>query len=401
MRILYFYFGFDVGKDIKNALGENRTRILPSGEVRSIHWTTSATYILYQKQEKYQYHIWDVGKNADRTEDKVNDKDNKYIFDDDENDALEIAEYLERELDDMDAREKSRISRRDSKTRNSAVSTEKKDRNKEVRFKSGVGRGRAAGRPKIKVKPPEAKGRKLKKPKFILLYEKNKLKVLWSALGVLIVILLVALIVTSINKSDDAEKNSDKKTNLAEEHTTEGATDETTASNPEDENMFIAEPADSPYNKVCESFLKNTYVQWNDEALSQICDNTQNLAKDNYIYLNKYIEDIHDVNCYVGYETEDGKILVFVTYNMKFTNISTSAPAMEAVVMVKAQEGEGYLIHNFEVGDEMDLYTSNVQNNQNYLDLCSNINTQLSVALENDADLKKVYDVLNGAGGSQ
>ncbi len=66
--------------------------------------------------------------------------------------------------------------------------------------------------------------------------------------------------------------------------------------------------------------------------------------------------------------------------------------------MVKAQEGEGYLIHNFEVGDEMDLYTSNVQNNQNYLDLCSNINTQLSVALENDADLKKVYDVLNGAG---
>ncbi len=378
MRILYFYFGFDVEKDIKNALGENRTRILPSGEVRSIHWTTSATYILYQKQEKYQYHIWDVGKNADRTEDKVNDKDNKYIFDDDENDALEIAEYLERELDDMDAREKSRISRRDNKTRNSAVSTEKKDRNKEARFKSGVGRGRAAGRPKIKVKPPEAKGRKLK----------NKLKVLWSALGVLIVILLVALIVTNINKSDDAEKNSDKKTNLAEEHTTEGATDETTASNPEDENMFIAEPADSPYNKVCESFLKNTYVQWNDEALSQICDNTQNLAKDNYIYLNKYIEDIHDVNCYV-------------TSNMKFTNISTSAPAMEAVVMVKAQEGEGYLIHNFEVGDEMDLYTSNVQNNQNYLDLCSNINTQLSVALENDADLKKVYDVLNGAGGSQ
>lgn len=109
MRILYFYFGFDVEKDIKNALGENRTRILPSGEVRSIHWTTSATYILYQKQEKYQYHIWDVGKNADRTEDKVNDKDNKYIFDDDENDALEIAEYLERELDDMDARKKAEL----------------------------------------------------------------------------------------------------------------------------------------------------------------------------------------------------------------------------------------------------------------------------------------------------
>lgn len=86
---------------------------------------------------------------------------------------------------------------------------------------------------------------------------------------------------------------------------------------------------------------------------------------------------------------------------MKFANISTSAPAMEAVVMVKSPEGDSYLIHNFEVGDKMDLYTSNVQNNQNYLALCSNINTQLSAALERDPDLKKVYDILNDLGGQQ
>lgn len=54
MDIVYcaFYFGFAVKKGIENALGENRTRILPSGEVRSIHWTTSATYILYLKTRK-------------------------------------------------------------------------------------------------------------------------------------------------------------------------------------------------------------------------------------------------------------------------------------------------------------------------------------------------------------
>lgn len=57
-----------------------------------------------------------------------------------------------------------------------------------------------------------------------------------------------------------------------------------------DENAFIAEPKDSPVNQVCESFLKNTYVQWNYEELLRICDNTQNLSKDNYTYLNKYIE---------------------------------------------------------------------------------------------------------------
>ena len=45
----------------------------------------------------------------------MNDKDNKYIFDDEENDELEIAEYLERELDNMEAREKRRSTGRKSK----------------------------------------------------------------------------------------------------------------------------------------------------------------------------------------------------------------------------------------------------------------------------------------------
>lgn len=347
----------------------------------------------------------------------MNDKDNIYIFDDDENDNLEIAEYLERELEDMDEREKNRIRRRERKPKGSLSSTEKKPERSHVfvekkdRSRSRQEeRGRASRRtsaPEVfkstKEKNKDKKKREIKKPKILLYYESHKLKVLWCTLGVLVVALLAALITTNISKSSGSKNDSEKIKNMAEKQTADEAKEETTeeitTEPPADENTFEAEPADSPYIQVCESFLKNTYVQWNDEALSQICDNTQNLSKDNYTYLNKYIEDIQNVNCYVGYETEDGKILVFVTYDMKFANISTGAPAMEAVVMVRSQDGNGYLIHNFEVGDEMDLYTSNVQNNQNYLDLCSNINTQLSVALESDADLKKVYDVLNGIGG--
>lgn len=325
----------------------------------------------------------------------MNDKDNKYIFDDDENDALEIAEYLERELDDMDAREKNRIRRNSRKARTRNATENKTERNiRQFKSKSDRTENSFEAHKSVKEKKKAKSGKSsVKKPKILLYYENNKLKVLWSALGVLIVILIAALITTNISKEDN-KKDTPKAPVISEEQTTEEATEQDTTN----ENQFVAEPEDSPYNKVCESFLKNTYVQWNDEELSQICDNTQNLSKDNYTYLNKYIENIENINCYVGYETEDGKILIFVTYNMKFANISTPAPAMEAVVMVKASEGEGYLIHNFEVGDELDLYTSNVQNNQNYLDLRSNINTQLSTALESDADLKKLYDVLKGAG---
>lgn len=329
-------------------------------------------------------------KCADRSEDKVNDKENKYIFDDDENDDFEIAEYLERELDDMETREINRTRKKgkesklpkasdDIMTNEQSYISKSSDKSAETNNKSGRNTSQT------------------KKTKFVLYYENSKLKVLWCMLGVLIVILLVALIVTNIGKSSDSKENKNETKNVSQEPTTEEtATEEATT-----ENAFLAEPADSPYIQVCTTFLKSTYVEWNDETLSQICDNTQNLSKDNYSYLNKYIEDIENVNCYVGYETEDGKVLVFVTYNMKFANISTTAPAMEAVVLVKAQEGDVYFIHNFEVGDEVDLYTSNVQNNQNYLDLCSNINAQLDAALESDADLKKVYEALKNAGGQQ
>lgn len=325
-------------------------------------------------------------KYADRSEDKVNDKDNKYIFDDDENDDFEIAEYLERELDDMEKRDRS-TSKKQVKVRKPSKMP------KDIAFDS-TRSDRMNNSPDSHKKTTESISKK-KKPEFILFYEKNKLKVLWSTLGVLIIVLLAALIVTNIGKSDDNKGKQTEVKNDPEETVTEEPTTE-----PETvENVFAEEPADSPYIQVCTTFLKSTYVEWNDETLAQICDNTQNLSKDNYTYLNKYIEDIENVNCYVGYETEDGKILIFVTYNMKFANISTSAPAMEAVVLVKEQNGDGYLIHNFEVGDEMDLYTSNIQNNQNYLDLCSRINEQLDVALESDADLKKVYDALKNAGG--
>lgn len=330
----------------------------------------------------------------------MNDKDNKYIFDDEENDDLEIAEYLERELNNMDAREKNRIRNHGKRTRlnrvsedieDSEVDNEKQSEKRQLRLKTSSEANK-------KSKEKKAGTRNIKKPKFLLYYDNNKLKVLWCTFGVLVVILLAALIVTNVRKSSDDDDSSKEIKKTAEVQNTEETTDEAATNDQADENAFLAEPADSPYNQVCEAFLRNTYVQWNDEALLQICDNTQNLQKDYYTFYNKYIDDIENVNCYVGYETEDGKLLILVTYNMKFVNISTSAPDMIAVVLVKTQDGEGYLIHNLEVEDEMNFYTSGIQNNQNYLDLCSNVRTQLDVALDSDEDLKKVYDIIKGMG---
>lgn len=272
-------------------------------------------------------------------------------FDEDINGGSEIEEYLERDLDVI------------TKARQKVNESKEKKNKKDMQPTSG--------------------GEK-KDNSVIKFYRDNKLKCLWSALGVLVVILIIALIVTNIGGSEDS-----KDTEVTENETGNKEEEVTTGGN---ESSFIAEPVDSVYNKVIEAFLKNSYVSWNEEELKKVCDSIAYFNADGYKFLNKYIEDIEDVYCYVGDYLDDGKELIYVTYNIKFQNIETTLPTMEAFLLVKAEEN--YMIHNFELAEELDVYTNPVKDNQNYIDLRSGIEEQCSQALANDADLKKIYDAL-------
>lgn len=276
----------------------------------------------------------------------MDNQNRNYTFDEDSNEDNEIVEYLERDL----------------------------------------------GEDMASQKQPEKKRRKSINNKALKFYEQNKMKVLWSALGVLVVILIIALIVTNTGRGDTSEKPSEPG-NKAEEASKD---ESTTKDGTDKESEFLAEPSDSAYNSLFEKFFRNTYVEWNETAVAECYESMQNVADTNYTYLNKYIEAVQDIVCYVGYETEDGKKLVYVTYNMKFKNIETLAPMMEAYMLVET-DGQ-YKIHNFQVGEELDLYTNAVQDNPNYQQLKSNINNQRDTALESDADLKKVYSALQEMG---
>lgn len=280
----------------------------------------------------------------------ANDEDKKYIFEDD-NDDNDIMEYLERDLEVPSRRVKSRVSARTGGTRVSAA--------------RGVSGENA--------------------------YEKNKVLILWGALGVLIIILMIALILTNVNTD-----KSQNETDTGEQITTGEALEEPTT---EDEDVLLAEPVDSEYNVLFEKYYYNSFVEWDEAVLSECYDNMQNVSEENYTYLNKYIEKIQDIICYVGYETDDGKELVYVTYNMKFKNIETTAPAMDTFLLVKTENG--YRLHNFDVGEELEVYTNKIKENKQFLELKSNINNQLGIALESNADLKKVYNALKNVSSGE
>ena len=278
----------------------------------------------------------------------MSDKDKNYILDEETEDN-DIVEYLERDLEGYERAVKAEENRR--------------DRNK--------------------------KGWSFKENPIIKFYQSNKMKVLWTILGILIIILLVALIIVNTGKEKDSQKATEPKTTEALQETTE---------TPEEE-VLLAEAADSEYNQLFEKYFQNSVVEWNEEALSQCYENMQNVSESSYSYLNKYVEAVQNIVCYVLYETEDGKEIVCVTYNMKFKNINTVAPAMDTFLLVKTDSG--YKLHNFEVGEEIDMYTNRVQDNAQYSELISNINNQLGIALESDADLKKVYDALKNVGSEE
>lgn len=272
----------------------------------------------------------------------MNDKDNDYRFDDDKDN--EIEEYLERTLDEL----------------------EKKPLPKK---KSGT----------------NVFSRLMK------IYQEKKMPILWSTLGVLIVILIIALIITNIGGNDEDQKVEDLTENSSDQEESSQNNQDVT-----NESSFLAEPSDSKYNKLFESYFQNSLVQWNEAELAKCCESMQNVTESQYSYLNKYVESIENIVCYIGYETEDGKKLVYVTYNMKFENIETTMPIMEAYLLIEI-DGQ-YKIHNFEVSEELDYYTSQVQDNQEYKDLKSNINNQVGIALESDENLKKVYNALKEVG---
>lgn len=275
----------------------------------------------------------------------MNDKDKNYTFDKETEDN-EIAEYLERDLQELD----SDLQDKSDKGRK---------RNKSIR------RGRENG--------------------VSVFYKKNKMQVLWSVFGVLVIILIIALIVTNTGKKSEPDDNQADDSKYIEQETT-------TEQESEEEDVLLAEASDSEYNKLLEKYFQNSVVEWNEAALSECYENMQNVSKENYSYFNKYVEAVENIVCYVVDEPEDGKELVCVTYNMKFKNVNTAAPFMEVVSVVKTDGG--YKLHNFEVGEELDVYTNKVQENPKYKELITNINNQFNMALESDADLKKICNAL-------
>ena len=276
------------------------------------------------------------------------DKKSKYNtikedFDDkleDNSEDIEIVEYLERKLDVLETSENRYHNRRKKK------------------------------RPQNKISI-----------KFIKEYiQKNKSRVLWSSLGTLVIILIAVMI---INKPD-SEKQDDAENKTISESKGGIETSDT-------EVVLQAEPTDSEYNKLSEIYYSNTIVEWNVDNLSACMENMINVDKSSFSGLNKYVEEVSDIVCYVIDETDEGYKAICVTYKIKFYNIETLAPAFDFMLFAKVDEK--YKIKNISKGEEI-MYKAKYENDSKLKKIQSDIQSQFEAAIESDEVLKEVYNVL-------
>ena len=160
------------------------------------------------------------------------------------------------------------------------------------------------------------------------------------------------------------------------------------------ENM-VPEEVDSDIYTLITDYMKVLYITSDKDALSLIVDDVSNMDKyiENWKWLNKYIEGFDNIKCYKFEATKANTYVVCVTYDTKFVNIVTSAPAGVAYIVKYDETSEKYLIHNMKDGESIEDYMS-VFEIEKVNVLSSDVNQRYEKALSSDDDLRKVMDIL-------
>lgn len=228
--------------------------------------------------------------------------------------------------------------------------------------------------------------------KWLEVYNKNTMQILFGALTCLIIILVIAIVATYPYKVDN---NDDKQKTTApvEETTTEPELETTTEKptiNPEAEGSDI--------HSLIAGYIDAAYIKADMEAVALVVDDTTNINVEKYKSRQKYIEAYENILCYKLESAIENAYIVFVTYDAKLYNIETLAPSAETFIVKYDTANSKYIIHNLTVGEVIDSYIAGASKIELISEKRAEVESRLKAALNKDAELKKVYDIMISTG---
>lgn len=214
-------------------------------------------------------------------------------------------------------------------------------------------------------------------------------------LGLAIVVVLVLLffgIKTLTGGSADEDKKPQKNTEQQQEpeETDSDDSDADIQSDKEEENSLEK----NAYPEV-NSLINAFYTAWGQKNVDRMKELTDSFdATDEAKVLNAtYIESYNDVNVYTKKGLTEDSFVVFVSYELKFTDVKTAAPGLAQLYVTKNEDGV-YIIHNDKEDAEVSEYIDKATQDEDVKALIQEVETKLNEAMESDEDLKAFEEQL-------
>ncbi|MCI6421198.1 MAG: SH3 domain-containing protein [Blautia sp.] len=210
-------------------------------------------------------------------------------------------------------------------------------------------------------------------------------------LGLAILIVLVLLFfgikaLTSVFSKDDEPKTQ------AEEpvESSDDAEKEETQDEKKDENV-LQKNAYPEVNSLIDSF----YTAWGQKNVEQMKELTDSFdATDEAKVSNaSYIENYSNVTVYTKQGLTEDSFVVFVSYDLKFTDVETAAPGLSQLYVMKNDE-DRFIIHNDDSNEEINAYMAEVTQDADVQALITEVETRLNEAMDADPELKAFEEQL-------
>ena len=182
---------------------------------------------------------------------------------------------------------------------------------------------------------------------------------------------------------DREEQQTEQENDTSDETGSED--DETTDSNALQENAY------PEVNTLIESF----YAAWgqkNVDAMKELTDNFSSTDEDKVVNAT-YIESYDNIQVYTKQGLDESSYVVFVSYDLKFQGIDTSAPGLSELYVVKDESGN-WLIHNDESDQEVQECIEKTRQEEDVQELISQEEERYNQAVESSEELKNYLEQL-------
>ena len=145
---------------------------------------------------------------------------------------------------------------------------------------------------------------------------------------------------------------------------------------------------------VVKNYLNAFLIEDEQKRLQVLAQYVGNMYDISSVKYNNYVASYSDIECYTKEGPYDNTYVVYAYYQMEIKNISTTAPNITRLYVVRDTNTGNVYIQN-DPSDEITAYMDKVTKDSDVQNLLKSVNQEFKEAKEADKDLKAYFDKMN------